>query len=150
MGVRKLRQYVPLTREQFRERFFARFYDPAFDDVKAELEKIFERAWDGYLQYRKSPRTRPAGPGFADPAFALPLEWLAARSEIHEAQKRNRDPKSASRILIVSGATRSEHTCPGEAPKAGGSRTMHARSSQRRTSRWTSSRCRTSPTSRGR
>jgi multimeric flavodoxin WrbA len=117
MSLRKLRQYVPLTREQFRERFFARFYDPAFDDVKPELEKIFERAWDGYIKYRKSPRTRPAGPEFADRAFALPLEWLAARSEIHEAQKRNRDPKSASRILIVSGATRSEHTCPGEVSK---------------------------------
>jgi hypothetical protein len=29
MKVRKERQYVPLTRAQFRERFFARFYDPA-------------------------------------------------------------------------------------------------------------------------
>ena len=117
MSVRKLRQYVPLTREEFRERFFARFYDPAFDDVKPELERILERAWDGYLQYRKSPRTRPAGAEFADPAFELPIEWLTTRSEIHEAQKRNRDPKSASRILIVSGATRSEHTCPGETSK---------------------------------
>src|SRR3954453_7563187 len=108
MQVRKLRKYVPLTREQFRARFYERFYDPAFDEVKPELEKVFERAWDGYIQYRKSPRTRAAGPGFADPSFLLPVEWLDARSTIHEAEKRQKDAKSPSRILIVSGATRSE------------------------------------------
>ena len=37
MQVRKLRKYVPLTREQFRARFYERFCDPAFDDVKACL-----------------------------------------------------------------------------------------------------------------
>ena len=37
--VRRQTQYMPLTKEQFRERFLARFYDPAFDEVKAELEK---------------------------------------------------------------------------------------------------------------
>jgi hypothetical protein len=66
--VRKLTQYVPLTREEFRSRFFERFYDPAFGDVQAELEKICERAWDGYMKYRKSPRTQPAGAEFSDPA----------------------------------------------------------------------------------
>ena len=35
--VRHESEFVPLTREQFRERFFARFYDPAFDAVAAEL-----------------------------------------------------------------------------------------------------------------
>jgi multimeric flavodoxin WrbA len=110
-------EYVPLTREEFRRRFFERFYDPAFDDVQAELEKIFERAWDGYIQYRKSPRTRPAGAGFADPAFELPLEWLETGRAIREAEKRQRDPALPSHVLIVSGATRSEHTCPGEVSK---------------------------------
>jgi multimeric flavodoxin WrbA len=117
MTVRKLRQYVPLTREQFRERFFERFYDPAFDDVKAELEKVCERAWDGYIKYRKSPRTQPAGAEFSDPDFALPIEWLVTRKAIHDAQMRHKDKASPSRILIVSGATRSEHTCPGETSK---------------------------------
>ena len=42
-------KYVPLTKEQFRERFFAKFYDPAFDKVRPELEKVFEVAWDGYI-----------------------------------------------------------------------------------------------------
>ena len=117
MNVRKLRQFVPLTRQQFRERFFERFYDPAFDAVKPELEKVFERAWDGYIQYRKSPRTQPAGADFFDPAFQLPVEWLATRKAIQDAEKRHRDPASASRILVVSGATRSEHSCPGEVSK---------------------------------
>ena len=110
---------MPLTREQFRERFFARFYDPAFDEVQPELEKIFERAWDGYIQYRKSPRTQPAGRGVRGSrlraARSNGLPTRIARSS--EAEKRHRDPASPSRILIVSGATRSEHTCPGEVSK---------------------------------
>jgi multimeric flavodoxin WrbA len=115
--VRKQDKYVPLTREQFRERFFARFYDPAFDEVKPELEKIFEKAWDGYIVYRKSPRAQPAGPGFANPEQKVPVEWLQARAAIQAAEKRQKDPKSPSRILIVNGSTRSEHTCPGEISK---------------------------------
>jgi multimeric flavodoxin WrbA len=115
--VRHHSKYVPLTREAFRERFFERFSDPAFDDVQAELEKVCERAWDGYIQYRKSPRTQAAGPGFADPAFQLSLDWLKARQAIQEAQERHADPASPSRILVVNGATRSEHSCPGEISK---------------------------------
>ncbi|HEV3011386.1 MAG TPA: flavodoxin family protein [Burkholderiales bacterium] len=115
--VRKMTQYVPLTREEFRRRFFERFYDPAFDEVQAELEKVFERAWDGYIKYRKSPRTEPAGAGFSNPAFKLPVEWLHTRNTIREAELRQKDAASPSRILVVSGATRSEHTCPGEVSK---------------------------------
>jgi multimeric flavodoxin WrbA len=116
-NVRKLSEYEPLTKAQFRDRFFQRFYDPAFDDVKPELEKVFERAWDGYIKYRKSPRTRPAGPGFADPSFELPVEWLEAREAVLAAARRFADPAGPSRILVVNAATRSEHTCPGEASK---------------------------------
>jgi len=115
--VRKRDQYVALTKEQFRERFFERFYDPAFDSVKPELEKVFEKAWDGYIVYRKSPRTQPAGPGFMDPAQKVPVEWLKTRAAIQAAEKKQKDPASPSRILIVSGSTRSEHTCPGEISK---------------------------------
>jgi len=115
--VRKLSRYVPLTRAQFRERFFARFYDPAFDAVKAELEKVYEVAWNGYIEYRKSPRSVPAGPAFENSKFNLPLEWLATRNAIRAAERRQKNARSQSRILVVSGATRSEHTCPGEASK---------------------------------
>lgn len=115
--VRTRDEYVPLTREQFRERFMARFFDPVFEEVSSELERVFEKAWDGYIRYRKSPRKQPAGEGFADPAFDLPVEWLATRDAIARAEQRHRDPASPSRILVINGSTRSEHTCPGEISK---------------------------------
>ncbi len=115
--VRHLSEYVPLTKEQFRARFFARFYDPAFEEVSDALELVFEKAWDGYHAYRKSPRTRPAGEGFADPAQPLAVEWLETKAAVEEAQRRQRDQSGPSRILLVSGSTRSEHTCPGEVSK---------------------------------
>jgi len=59
-SVRKPDKYVPLSKDQFRERFFARFYDPAFLAVQPELEKVFDVAWEGYIGYRKAPRTTPA------------------------------------------------------------------------------------------
>jgi multimeric flavodoxin WrbA len=115
--VRRQDEYVPLTKEQFRSRFFARFYDPAFDEVRAELEKVCEKAWDGYIVYRKSPRKQPAGKALADPKFELPVEWLQTRAAIEAAKKRQKDSKSPARILIVNGSTRSEHSCPGEISK---------------------------------
>jgi multimeric flavodoxin WrbA len=116
-AVRRQSEYAALTKEQFRERFFARFYDPVFEEVAPELEKVFDRAWDGYIRYRKSPRKRPAGEGYFDPSFQLPVEWLETRARIDAAEKRQKDRKSPSRILIVNGSTRSEHSCPGEISK---------------------------------
>jgi hypothetical protein len=115
--VRKQGPYVPLTKDQFRERFFARYQDPAFDRVQAELERICDVAWDGYIKYRKAPRTRPAGPGYADPTYKLSDDWRATRAAIDAAQARHVDPASPTRILLVNGSTRSEHTCPGEISK---------------------------------
>jgi multimeric flavodoxin WrbA len=115
--VRHHSKYVPLTREQYRERFMERFFDPAFDDVRAELEKVCERAWDGYIKYRKAPRTQPAGPGFQDPKYDLSVDWLRARDAIFEAQKRHADKSGPARILLVNGSTRTEHSCPGEISK---------------------------------
>jgi hypothetical protein len=46
-AVRHESPFTPLTKEQFRERFFARFYDPAFENAAPELAKVFEIAWDG-------------------------------------------------------------------------------------------------------
>lgn len=116
-SVRRQSEYVPLTREQFRERFFAKFYDPAFDKVRSELEKVFDVAWDGYHVYRKSPRHRPAGAGYADPTYEVAVEWLATRAKVEAAEQRQKDPQSPTRILVVNGSTRSEHTCPGEISK---------------------------------
>lgn len=116
-SIRKETPYKPLTKDEFRARFLARFDDPAFGAVGAELDKVFEVAWDGYIRYRKSPRVSEAGAGFARPDMKLSRDWLDARARIQEAQKRHDDPASPSRILLVNGSTRSEHSCPGEISK---------------------------------
>src|SRR3982074_1464315 len=103
-SVRHEAEYVPLTKQEFRERFFARFYDPAFDEVAAELEKVFEKAWDGFITYRKSPRSVLAGPECAAPSVKLPVEWLDTRKRIAAAAARQNDPQSPSRILVVNGS----------------------------------------------
>ena len=90
--VRRQGEWVPLTKAEFRERFFARFYDPAFEAVAPELERVFEKAWDGYgVTYRKSPRTEPAGPEAADPTMAVPVEWLRTKAAIAAAERRQKD-----------------------------------------------------------
>src|SRR5690242_17972473 len=105
---------VALSREEFTRRFLARFEDPAFGAVEAELARVVEVAWQGYREYRKSPRTRKAGPGFADPAFDLPVEWLEARAQIHAAERRQKRKSSPTRILLVNGSPRTNQSCPGE------------------------------------
>jgi multimeric flavodoxin WrbA len=108
---------VQLTRAEFEERYRASFYDPAFKEVESELAKVIEIAWQGYTEYRKSPRTRKAGKEFADPDFDLPIEWLATRKAIRDAQREHDDKASRSRILVISGSSRNSKTCPGETPK---------------------------------
>jgi multimeric flavodoxin WrbA len=115
--VRKGQGSVALSKAEFQARFGERFYDPAFDSVRPQIEDVAAVAWEGYHEYRKSPRTRPAGPGFKDPAFELPVEWLETRRRLRLAEKRQKDPKSRSRVLIICGASRSDQTCPGEMSK---------------------------------
>jgi multimeric flavodoxin WrbA len=115
--VRKGQGDVKLSREEFERRLRERFYDPAFEAVSDEIDRIVDVAWDSYDKYRKNPRTRKAGAGFADPEFELPVEWLDARERIHQAQREHEDPSVASRILLVCGAARHDQTCPGEMSK---------------------------------
>lgn len=106
-----------LSREEFSKRARERFYDPSFTAVTAEIDSIIEVAWKNYSEYHKSPRTRRAGPGFSDPDFSLPVEWLETRNAIQQAEKRQKSPRSNPRILLINGSSRSEHTCPGEMSK---------------------------------
>ncbi|MDQ3069623.1 MAG: flavodoxin family protein [Acidobacteriota bacterium] len=115
--VRKGQGSVKLTREEFERRMRERFYDPAFDTVAAEIDAVVEVAWKNYHEYRKSPRTRRAGAGFADPTFELPVEWLAARAAVQKAEREQKRAGSRSRILLVAGADRHDQTCPGEMSK---------------------------------
>jgi len=106
-----------LSKDMLRSRFFASYSDPAFDAFAPELEHAFEVAWQAYEDARKAPRTRPAGPDFADPAYETSVEWLAAHDAIRAAELQHCDTALPTRFLLVNGSPRSEHTCPGEMSK---------------------------------
>ena len=107
-----------LDEPEFRRRFLDSFQDPGYEPLAAELDRIATAAWDAYANSRKSPRTRKAGPEFADPDYDLSVDWLSARDAIHEAQRKHDDPDGPDRILLINCSSRSEHTCPGEMSKS--------------------------------
>jgi multimeric flavodoxin WrbA len=109
---------VKLGEAEFRTRYMRRFVDPAYDAVRDELDKVVAIAWDAYSNSRKSPTTRKAGPGYADPEYELSVDWLAAKAAIDAAQLRYESAARPSRILLVNASPRSEHTCPGESSKS--------------------------------
>jgi multimeric flavodoxin WrbA len=115
--VRKGMPSVQLSKAEFSERLRGRFYDPAFAEVAEEIERIIEKAWEGYDKYRKNPRTQSAGRGFADPDFKLPIEWLETRTAILSAERRQKNRKAPCRILLINGSSRSDQSCPGEMSK---------------------------------
>ncbi|NBB17367.1 NADPH-dependent FMN reductase [Caulobacter sp. SLTY] len=115
------RQGMPdpqLGEAEFRQRFLSAFQDPAFEPLKAELDRVAGAAWDGYSHHRKAPRTRKAGPGYADPDYDLAEDWIAAKAAVDAAQARHEDKDGPPRILLVNGSSRSEHSCPGEMSKS--------------------------------
>jgi multimeric flavodoxin WrbA len=107
-----------LDRREFEKRFLSRFADPAFDSLQNELGGVVAAAWDAYAHERKSPRTIPAGPGYADPAYDLATDWIEAKAAIDAANQRHHDKSQRCRVLVVNGSPRSEHTCPGEMSKS--------------------------------
>ncbi len=107
-----------LSREEFRRRYFRQFVDPLFDPLRGELDRVAEVAWQAYRDARKSPLTRKAGPGFADPDYDLSVDWIEARAALQAAQRRHDDAQARPRVLIVNASPRSEHSCPGEMSKS--------------------------------
>jgi multimeric flavodoxin WrbA len=106
-----------LSKSEFLLRWRQRFYDPSFDRREQELSSLAEIAWQNYSESRKSPRTRKAGVGFADPECELSIEWLDARDNVIAAQKQNESPGSPSRILLICASPRTDQTCPSEMSK---------------------------------
>src|ERR1700710_1869788 len=92
-----------LTRDEFHDRFVVRFYDPAFRVESDAITRLEDIAWGAYKEGRKSPITRPAGPGFADPAYDLSVEWRETSDKLKDAQKRWGDPATGSRVLLICG-----------------------------------------------
>jgi hypothetical protein len=120
IDVRKGMPPVKLSRQEFGKRYRGRFIDPVFRPLTRELDAIVAAAWDAYSHSRKSPVTRKAGPGFADPDYEISVDWLATREAILAAQLLHDDRGEKPRILLINGSSRSEHTCPGECPRPGG------------------------------
>src|ERR1043165_5341891 len=113
--IRKGMPPVKLPRDEFEKRYRSRYRDPVFQSLQKELDAIVAAAWDAYSNSRKAPLTRKAGPGFADPQYELAVDWLAARDAIKQAEAHYSD--GPTRILLVNGSSRTEHTCPGEMSK---------------------------------
>jgi multimeric flavodoxin WrbA len=117
LTVRRGMPSARLSRDEFERRCRDRFQDPAFSSLRYELDAIIAVAWDAYSHSRKSPVTRKAGPGFADPDYDIAVDWLNARDAVLQAQRRHDDPALNLRVLVINGSSRSEQTCPGEMSK---------------------------------
>jgi multimeric flavodoxin WrbA len=115
--VRKQMPGAELSKDEFKKRYCQQFFDPAFAPLSQDVDRIVEIAWQAYSASRKAPKTRKAGPGHADPDYDLSVEWIAASEGIKEAERRQKDPATPSRILLINAASRSENTCPGETSK---------------------------------
>ena len=90
VDVRKGQGDVKLTREEFARRLRERFYDPEFEQCRATDRGDHRRRVDGLRRISQEPAQAQSRPGFADPEFELPVEWL-------ETRERNQRPSSVSR-----------------------------------------------------
>ena len=116
--VRKGQAPAKLGRNEFHLRFRKAFQDPGYDALDRELAAIEDVAWDAYQDGRKAPHTVKAGPGFADPGYDLSVEWKGARDRLLGAERRQKDPDSRNRILLINASARNDGTCPGEISKS--------------------------------
>ena len=116
--VRKGQAPGKLSREQFHQHFRQSYIDPAFDAERDAIERLEEIAWNNYIESRKSPVTRKAGPEFADPDYDLSVEWLEARAKLRNAEATQKSPGTKSRVLVICASARNDGTCPGEISKS--------------------------------
>jgi multimeric flavodoxin WrbA len=116
--VRKGQAPPYVDRIEFRRRFERRFFDPAFDAERDAIRRLEAIAWQAYHDGRKAPRTRRAGPGFADPGYETSVEWLETRDRLKAAEARWHDPQAPTRALVICGSARNDATCPGEMSKS--------------------------------
>ena len=106
-----------VSRETFRERFTAKFFDPAFDPLRAEIDQLEAVAWDGYQEGRKSPVTKKAGRGFADPGYDLSVEWRETSDRLKAIEKQRKASRGKPNVLVICGSPRNDGSCPGEMSK---------------------------------
>ncbi len=99
-----------LDQGEFRTRYLEQSIDPAFDGMRDELGRLAGIAWDAYAGERKAPVAREAGTGYADSAYDLAVDWIAAREAIDSAQQDHDRIEAPPRILIVAASPRSRIT----------------------------------------
>ena len=116
--VRKGQAPAVLSRHEFHNRFIQSFLDPAFRVEDEAISRVEAIAWDAYQEGRKSPSTRKAGAGYADPDYDLSVDWLDSKSRIDKALTAWGDAASKSRVLLICGSARNDGTCPGEISKS--------------------------------
>ncbi len=115
--IRKGQAPAVLSRSAFHERFIESFMDPAFRAEDAAISRIEAVAWQAYEEGRKSPVTRKAGAGYADPDYDMSVEWLETKARIEKAQAAWGEATTPSRVLLICGSARNDGTCPGEISK---------------------------------
>jgi multimeric flavodoxin WrbA len=118
ISVREGQAPKPHSREVFHERFMQSFVDPAFRVEDTAISRLEHVAWEAYQEGRKSPVTRKAGPGYADPDYDLSCDWLASKAAIEQAQTVWKNPAEPSRVLVICGSSRNDGSCPGEMSKS--------------------------------
>jgi multimeric flavodoxin WrbA len=107
-----------ISRAEFRRRFDAKFFDPAFESARAAIAEIEAIAWDGYKTGRKAPVTQKAGKEFADPDYDMSAEWKDTRDRLLQVDARRKNAKTKSRVLVICGSPRNDGSCPGEMSKS--------------------------------
>ena len=107
----------PLNRKEFSIRFSRSFLDPTFSVAKEAIQTIESIASTNYIEGRKAPVTKKAGAGFANPKYALSVEWKATRDALIAAQLVQESPSTQSRVLLICGSARNDGTCPSEMSK---------------------------------
>jgi hypothetical protein len=79
-----------LSREAFNAHFDKSFAGPAFDQVRAAIERLKAIAWDGHIDGRKAPIAGKAGKGFADPDHELSVPDVRPHSHGRNEKPRQR------------------------------------------------------------
>lgn len=114
--IRKGQPDPKLSHDDFITEYKKSFYDPRFRSMDVEIDRLAQIAWSNYVDSRKAPITMKAGSEFKNPDYDMSVEWMQTRSKLIEAQKNH--SKTKSRILIINGSPRNEHTCPSEISKS--------------------------------
>jgi multimeric flavodoxin WrbA len=114
-SLRKAHRYEPATQDEFIAHYKEAFYDPTFRVMDKEIHELALIAYKNYIEYHKSPITTKAGYEFQDPDYDLSIQWLETRNRLLLADLEHQS--NPSRVLLINGSPRSEHSCPGEISK---------------------------------